>query len=129
MKITICSSNRFAEEVIEFAHKLEELGMIVYVPHFYTHNYGELDDVDEDNRQFIAMGLTHDHFTEIRYADVVFVYNKGGYSGYSVSMEIGYAFGKDKPIFALEEDEDICRQVLYREVCPTPEDLVAALTG
>lgn len=129
MKVTICSSNRFAEEVMEFAHRLEELGVVVYVPHFYTHNHGDLADVDEVNQPFIAMGLTHDQFTEIRYADVVFIYNKDGYAGYSTSMEIGYAFAKDKPVYALAEDEDICRNVLYRGICKTPEELVAELNA
>lgn len=34
--VTICSSNRFADEAEKFAKKLEKLGVNVLVPHFYT---------------------------------------------------------------------------------------------
>ena len=95
MKITICGSNRFAEEALEFGKKLEEFGVIVYIPHFYTSNVGDLDKVDEVNKPYIAMGLTHDHFMKIRLADIVFIYNKNGYSGNSTTLELGYAVACD----------------------------------
>jgi nucleoside 2-deoxyribosyltransferase len=74
------------------------------------------------------MGLTHDHFYKIRMADVCFIYNKDGYSGYSVSMEIGFAVALGKTIYALsDKDPDTSRKVLFSAVCKTPEELVEKL--
>ena len=45
--VTICSSNRFADEAEVFANKLKKLGVNVFVPHFYTKNYGGINKVKE----------------------------------------------------------------------------------
>lgn len=126
--VTICSSNRFAVEAEEFAKKLKGLGVNVLVPHFYTHNYGSLDKIQDHNKQFLAMGLTHDHFYKIRKADVVFIYNKDGYSGNSTTLELGYAIALDKPFYALsDQDQETCRDILFEGYASTPEELVKFL--
>lgn len=128
MKVTICGSNRFAEKTLEFGHELEKLGLIVYVPHFNTHTVGDLGEVDETNRQYITMGLTHDHFMKIRQADVVFIYNQDGYIGNSTTLELGFATALDKPVYALSPDTDeVCRNILFRGICKTPEELAKTL--
>jgi nucleoside 2-deoxyribosyltransferase len=38
---------------------------------------------------------------KINQADVVYVVNPGGYVGKSVSLDIGYAYAKNKPIYVL----------------------------
>ena len=61
-------------------------------------------------------------------ADVVFVYNKNGYSGVSTTLELGYAVALGKPIYVLsDKDEELCRLVLFREVIKTPKELVKKL--
>ncbi|MEF1291391.1 nucleotide pyrophosphohydrolase [Vibrio sp. M260118] len=42
----------------------------------------------------------------IRQADVIYILNFGGYVGKSVAMDIGYALGLGKPVYALEPIED-----------------------
>jgi nucleoside 2-deoxyribosyltransferase len=43
-------------------------------------------------------------------------------------MEIGYAFGSGKEIYAMNNDRDeVCRDVLYLKVCPTKEALLKEL--
>ncbi|MEO8637587.1 MAG: nucleoside 2-deoxyribosyltransferase [Candidatus Taylorbacteria bacterium] len=126
--VVICGSNRFAKEAMEFAKKLEALGVEVLTPHFYTANYGDLNKVPEHHKKFIAMGLTHDQFQKIRVADAVFVFNKDGYSGYSVSMEIGFATALAKPIYAFSEnDPEICRNILFQAIVKTPKQLANKL--
>lgn len=127
--VTICASNRFAKEAEGFIKKLRKLGVTVYAPHFYTSNHGPLENVkSEHDRKFIAMGLTHDHFNKIRKADSVFVYNKGGYVGNSVTLEIGYAAALGKPIYVLsDKDDDVCRSILFSGVAETPEKLAKIL--
>ncbi|MES2215810.1 MAG: hypothetical protein V4481_00755 [Patescibacteria group bacterium] len=126
--VTICASNRFAPEVEKFATKLRKLGVVVLIPHFYTHNHGDLEKTSGHDKRFLAMGLTHDHFQKIRKTDVTFVYNKDGYSGYSVSMEIGFSVALAKRVYALsDKDPETCRDVLFDGYAKTPEELIKFL--
>jgi hypothetical protein len=43
---------------------------------------------------------------KINQADVVYVVNPGGYLGKSVSVDIGYAYAKSKPIYVMHPIED-----------------------
>jgi len=123
--VVLCGSNRFAPEMREFAQKLKTLGVVVFEPHLYRASGGVWEEIKEFDKKFVALGLTHDHFYKMRMADVVYVYNKDGYSGVSVSMEIGYAVALNKPIYGFsEKDEEICRQVLFSAIVKTPEDLI-----
>ena len=53
---------------------------------------------------------------------------KDGYSGVSTTLELGYAMALGKVIYALSEDkEEGCRNVLFREIIKTPEELIKKL--
>jgi len=41
------------------------------------------------------------HLERMDRAEVIFVFNKGGYVGHSVVMELGYAYARRKPIYVL----------------------------
>jgi len=41
------------------------------------------------------------HLERMDRAEIIFVFNKDGYIGNSVVMEIGYAYAQHKPIYAL----------------------------
>ena len=126
--VVICGSARFANEMRAFAKKLKELGVDVYEPHLYRASGGKWDEIKEYDKEFVALGLTHDHFYKIRMADVAYIFNKDGYSGNSTSMEIGYAVALNKPIYAhSDKDDDPCRSVLFRKIISTPEELVGLL--
>jgi nucleoside 2-deoxyribosyltransferase len=43
---------------------------------------------------------------KIDQADVVYVVNPGGYVGKSVSVDIGYAYARNKPIYVMHPIED-----------------------
>ncbi len=126
--VTICSSNKFAKEAIAFAEKLKSLGATVLVPHYYTYNYGGVDKLSGHNKRFVAMGLTHDHFSKIRKGDVIFIYNKNGYIGNSVTLELGYATALGKIIYAYSDtDTETCRDILFTGYANTPQKLVKYL--
>lgn len=126
--VVICGSSRFAPEMREFANKLKDLGVAVYEPHLYRAAGGVWSEIKEFDRQFVALGLTHDHFYKMRMADVIYVFNKDGYAGVSTTMEIGYAVALDKPIYAFEaSDEEACRKVLFSKFVKTPEELLKFL--
>ena len=127
--VVICGSSRYALEIGEFAKKLKELGVIVYEPNLYRSNpeadWGALKEFD---KKFVALGLTHDHFYKMRLADVIYVFNKEAYAGVSTTFEIGYAAALNKPIYAYDEnDQEICRKVLFTKIIREPEELVKYL--
>ena len=124
--VVLCSSKRFKPEALEFCRRLEEFGVVVHKPYFHT-GKEEWDHLSDDYKKFIILGLTHDHLYKIKMADVVFIYNKDGYAGASVTLEIGVAVALGKPIYALAPDEELCRQVLFRGVISFPEELVKKL--
>jgi hypothetical protein len=125
--VCLCGSTRFKVKIRAFAKRLRELGVVVYDPYLYVGGE-EWVKASPEAKRFIATGLTHDHFYKIRMADVVFVFNEGGYAGNSTTMEIGYAAALGKPIYALSgKDEEIFRAVLFREVITSPAALVKRL--
>lgn len=124
--IVLCGSRRFKPEIREFGERLKELGVVVFEPYLHS-GQDEWQKLSDDYKKFVALGLTHDHFYKIKMADVVFIYNKDGYCGNSTTLEIGYAVGVSKPLYALSKDEELCRHVLFREIIKTPEDLVKRL--
>lgn len=125
--IVICGSRRFKSEIIEFAKQLKEKDVTVFAPYLHE-GKEEWDNLSDDYKKFTILGLTHDHFYKIDMADVVFVYNKDGYSGNSTTLEIGYAVASGKPIYALsDKDEELCRHVLFRDFISSPEKLTEVL--
>ncbi|HPL95266.1 MAG TPA: nucleoside 2-deoxyribosyltransferase [bacterium] len=124
--VVLCGSRRFKLEMREFGKKLKELGVVVFEPYLHS-GQDEWQKLSNDYKKFVALGLTHDHFYKIKMADVVFVFNKDGYVGVSTTLELGYAVGAGKPIYALSADEELCRHVLFREIIQSPEELVKML--
>lgn len=125
--VVICGSRRFKPEIRAFAKQLSELGVIVFEPYLHSRQ-AEWENLSDDYKKFIALGLTHDHFYKIQMADVVFVFNKDGYIGNSTTLEIGYAVALKKPIYAFsEKEEELCRHVLFRAIISSPIELVTKL--
>lgn len=124
--VVLCGSRRFENEILKFADDLSKLGVNVYQPYLYN-GQEEWKNLSDDFKKFTALGLTHDHFYKIRMADVVFIFNKDGYVGNSTTLEIGYAMALGKPIYALEEDKEICRNVLFRSFIKDAKDLFKKL--
>lgn len=78
-------------------------------------------------------GLVHEHFDRIRKSDVCYVYNKDGYLGVNTTLEIGFAHGLNRIIYALEPERpiqfggEVCRDILFSEVIDSAEELVRRL--
>lgn len=125
--VVICGSKRFKPEIIKFAKELTKLGVVVHAP-FLHKGKDDWEKLSKQYKKFVALGLTLDHFYKIKMADVVYIYNKNGYSGVSTTMEIGCAVGLGKPIYALSnKDEELCRLVLFKEIVKTPKELIKKL--
>jgi nucleoside 2-deoxyribosyltransferase len=126
--VVMCGSSRFAKEIRLFTKILETSGVNTFAPHLYRASGGDWSKIHEFDKKFVAMGLTYDHFRKINMADVVFVFNKNGYSGVSTTLEIGYAVALGKPIYALSnKDPEICRDVLFQGYAKTPKELIKFL--
>lgn len=111
----------------KFEAELIKAGVVVYSPYLHE-GKDEWNKLSLQYKKFTALGLTHDHFYKIKMADIVFVYNKGGYSGVSTTLELGAAVAFGKPIYALSDrDEELCRLVLFRGFVKTPKELIKIL--
>lgn len=126
--VVVCGSKRYRKEITRFCNELQKLGVLVFEPSIQQ-------PVMEDSKihssyvtSKIFKGLTLEHFDWIRKSEVCFVFNKGGYVGTSVTMELAYASALGRPIFALEpETGDPCRDVLIDKVIKTPKALIKIL--
>ncbi len=128
--VVICGSKRFRKELLDFADKLKGIGVVVYEPSFrWLEKWTEEEwaKLSDEIKKSVVMGLTYQHCRKIDLADAVFIFNKDGYIGTSVNLEIGYATAKAKPIYALENDEDLGRQFLFQETSASPEELAKIL--
>lgn len=121
--VVICGSRRFKKEIREFEQKLRDEGVTVFPP-ILNMNAG-INDLPDDLKRYSFLGLTWHHIEFIRKADIVFIYNKDGYIGNSVTLEMGAAAALGKPIYALEDEkEEACRRVLIDEIINSVEVLV-----
>ncbi len=117
MKIVICGSIVFSQQMGETAKKLEALGHEVHLP-FYTTKFlkGEIDheeslreketNGDAKLRELLGEDLIKRYFKLIGESDAVLVLNldkKGieNYVGGSTLIEMGFAYALDKKIYLL----------------------------
>lgn len=125
--VVICGSKRFKPEIVKFAKALMKKNIVVHAP-FLHKGKDEWNELSQDYKNFVALGLTLDHFYKIQMADVVYIFNKDGYAGVSTSMELGYSVAMGKTIYAYsDQDEELCRKVLIKEFIKTPSELIKKL--
>ncbi len=105
MKICICCSLSFPNEVHEIAKKLKKLGHEVLLPHGIEVRAIERPDFDpvaaKHENGYDAMRA---HFTKIDQSDAILVCNftkKGieNYIGANTFLEMGYAYSRQLPIY------------------------------
>ena len=91
--ICISASLRFENEIREIIQKAEEIGIQALFPNL---------DIGLDKNQLtmeLMKKLCQDHFHAITRAETLYVINPRGYIGTLVKIEIGYALGKEKPVY------------------------------
>ncbi len=126
--VVLCGSTRFKPAIRKFAKELKKLGAVVFEPDLHRSSEGEWAGLSTDYQKFVALGLTYDQFQKIRTADVVYMYNENGYMGNSCTLELGFAVACAKTIYALSEDAtELCRNVLFKEIIKTPQELIKKL--
>jgi len=125
MKITVCGSTAFREDMEKLRSQLDALGHEVKIPElsleapekfgggkdFYIGRYVEENGgIDAFPPHHEIWGLkeaaTNDHFEKIGWSDAILVVNNekrgvAGYIGGATLVEIGLAFYLNKPIYIL----------------------------
>lgn len=125
--VVICGSRKFKPEIRKWVRALKKAGIIVYEPFLTNYDWKEIGKKDKLMPKILATGLTLHHFEAIRKADVCFIYNKGGYMGNSVTLEMGAAAVLGKPIYTLEPDKELCREALSDGSIKTVKGLIKLL--
>ena len=124
--VVLCGSRRFKKEIRKFSGDLKKLGVVLYEP--ILNDDRRIDTIPDNLRKLAFQGLTYHHFSLIRKADVVYIYNKDGYMGVSSTLELGFAESLGKPVYALSDrDTEFVRRYLVDEVIKTPRELVKKL--
>jgi len=111
MKITICGSMTFYQEMKAAKEGLEVLGYEVLVPvevergRVPIESLSKTTDEEKINVK-IEYDFIREHFKKIEQSDVILIlnYEKNGIAGYiggNTFLEMGYAFGLGKKIFVM----------------------------
>ena len=88
MRLYVCGSFRFMQQINELEQKLEKENIDLEIPNI-KQNHGILNCLEK-----------------IDDADVVYVVNPDGYVGKSVCVDMGYAYAKGKPIYVMHSIDD-----------------------
>jgi hypothetical protein len=114
MKITICGSMMFSEEMIEAKKQLELLGHKVVIPALAESFVGKTDQekIDLAKLQKIQTDAIREHYNEIKNSDAILVlnYDKKGipnYIGGNSLLEIGFAHVLNKRIYLFNSIPEI----------------------
>jgi hypothetical protein len=126
--IVICASKRYKDEVFAFCDELEAAQIVVFRPNIGSPIQEDKAFESPHVARMVFKGLTLEHFDMVRKSDVCFVYNKSGYAGVSVSLEMGFATALGKPLYALENQTgDPCRDSLIDRVVSSASELIGLL--
>ena len=87
-KLYVGGSFRFKAEMEELEHKLKEENIQF-----------------QASKEMDSRGISG-CLRKIDDADIVYIINPKGYIGKSVSVDIGYAYGKNKPIYVMHPVDD-----------------------
>lgn len=121
MKITICSSLAFSQEIGKIAEQLKQLGHEVLLPATSEKILADLIDASEIEKEkqegtaserSIKNNAIINHHKKIQSSDAILAlnYDKNNiknYIGGSVFLEIGFAFVLGKKIFLLNDIPDV----------------------
>ena len=108
--VCICGSFRFYEEMVQLRNTLQARGARCEWPLPGPRRAPQAMTADEARDAIIQ------HLERLDRAECIFVFNKDGYLGNSVVMEIGYAYAQHKPVYALAPMHDLFLRPLVRAI-------------
>ncbi len=120
MKCAISGSfKKYYEEICWAYDIFEQNGMMVLSPKKATIiNPGEeFALLSTDSAKLTIKQLEDRHLAAIADSDFLYIVNPNGYVGNSVKFEMGYAHGHNKPIYSLDQIEDVTLQKYLSKIC------------
>jgi len=111
MTVFVATSKRFYEEAQDLVEKLKDAGVKVHHPYFHL-DPGQVDaDPDLKSR------VTSRHFPEIDASDIFYALLPGDYIGCSVTIELTYAYARNKKIVVSEPPGEFAVRSMVAEIC------------
>jgi nucleoside 2-deoxyribosyltransferase len=98
--VCICGSFRFYDEMVALRDALQARRIMCEWPTPGPRRDPKAMTADE------ARDAITRHLERIDRADCIVVFNKGGYVGNNISIEIGYAYARRKPVYLLAPIDD-----------------------
>ncbi len=112
-RICISSSLRFKKIIKKTIEEFQKIGIEALFPNLDS-------GLDKDNLDMETMKkFIQDHFHAIDNSEALYILNPKGYIGTLVKIEIGYARGKEKPIYFSEKTNSLDLDSLPKGVIPT----------
>ena len=118
--VFVASSRKYYDVVFRIKDRLEGLGVKGFYP------YEDETDIEDDFEK--KKGVTLEHFPEIDQIDVLYIIAKEGYVGYSVTIEIAYAYAKGKEIISSEPIMELAVRALVSRVM-APDEFIAYVSA
>ena len=103
MKIIICCSVRFHDQIVETMKKMEKVGITPLFPNFDLEASNRDQAIDADHKLRLAL----EHYAAVEDADAAYFLLPGGYMGSSVKIELGYTLACKKPVYFSEPTGDV----------------------
>ncbi|TAK89245.1 hypothetical protein EPO04_04095 [Patescibacteria group bacterium] len=124
--VVFSGSLRYADQMSQWVQELQGRGVKAYAPQQkQPQDWNQLPDAD---RRKLQLRFINEHNQAIDDYDVLFVFNPEGRVGNSVTLEVGYALAKAKPVYAMTRDSELGRDVLYAGYCKSVEGLIQQLS-
>jgi hypothetical protein len=118
MTVFVATSKRFYNEAEQLVERIKACGLMVHHPYFH------LDPAEVDADPDYKSRVTLQHFPEIDDADIFYALLPDGYIGCSVTIELAYAYAKEKKIVVSEAPSEFAVRALVTEI-RSPDQFIA----
>ena len=115
MTVFVATSKRYYDEAKKLVDRLKEAGVNVHHPYFHLNP----QEVDADPG--LKSKVTVQHFPEIEVSEIFYALLQNGYIGCSVTIELTYAYAKNKKIVASEAPAEFAIRPMISEICSPVE--------